>query len=394
VLGLHNKPMSFSRVWEGSLTSGEMYRGFFGYSRLIYRWAFRQWHREAYKRDGQVYQSSQRPRPYAVPTTFEPGRRNANLGHFDAVYVSDFFRQAKSVDNSLADMECLADNGYRVGYIHLYSPETRTATVFPDRLFALQLEGKITQIDLEDPAETDLLVVYDTSIGMFLDQIRARLRSRRSIAIEHSQASLEIEESRTSSYPPKALAHLDACFGTHFEVVGASEDEQNLLKMTVPPGRLLSDEMIWRTPILEDPGEVRLPSTLPVVGFHSNSNQYRLPNTREQFESVYLSDGFTTRFYGQVKQPLEKFGAEILDKVQLVDDTDQTEVEFLRGIDFWVYWPHSRLEDRIWAPALSALQAGKVVIMPRSLKRLYGDAAVYAEQGEVSSLISHYTHNK
>src|SRR5699024_12421672 len=40
---LLDKPLSFSRVWTGSLTSGEMSRGYFANSRLLYRWAFRQW---------------------------------------------------------------------------------------------------------------------------------------------------------------------------------------------------------------------------------------------------------------------------------------------------------------------------------------------------------------
>lgn len=394
VRGLHDRPLSFSRVWEGSLTSGEMQRGFFGYSRLMYRWAFRQWHREAYERKGRVYRSSEEPRPYAVPTTFEPGQRDADLGHFDVVYVSDFFRQAKSVNNTLTDMATLADNGLRVGYLHLYSPETRTTTAFPDRLFALQLEGKITQISLNDLAHTDLLVVYDTSIGMFLDQMRASLSSKRSIVIEQKQVSLADVEPRIPSYPPQALARLDACFETHFEVIGASEDEQNQLKMTLPQARLLPDEIIWRTHVSESPSEVRAPTGVPVVGFHSNSNQYRLPNTREQFEKVYISDTFATRFYGQVRQALDKYVADFRDQVELVDETDQSEVEFLRSIDFWVYWPHSRLEDRVWAPVLSAFQAGKVVILPRSLETLYGEAAVYSVEGDIESLIHFYAHNR
>ena len=393
VRGLHDKPLSFSRVWEGSLTSGEMSRGFFGYSRLIYRWAFRQWHRETYERDGRVYQSSDEARPYAVPTTFEPGQRNADLGDFDVVYVSDFFRQAKSVDNALAEMETLADNGFRVGYMHLYSPETRTTTAFPDRLFALQLAGKITQISLDDLAHTSLLIVYDTSIGMFLDQMRASLSSKRSIAIEQKQVSLADVEPRTPSYGPQALARMDACFNTRFESIGASEEEQNQLKMTVPTGRLLPDDMIWRTHVSESPGEIHIPTEVPVVGFHSNSNQYRLPNTREQFDNVYISDAFTTRFYGQVWQPLEKYGAEISHQVEFVEATDQSEVEFLSSIDFWVYWPHSRLVDRVWEPVLSALQAGKVVILPGSQEGLYGEAAVYAAEGDVKSLIHYYTQN-
>src|SRR5699024_2563379 len=42
IVNLLNRPLSFSRVWSGSLTSGEMSRGYFAYSRLLYRWAFRQ----------------------------------------------------------------------------------------------------------------------------------------------------------------------------------------------------------------------------------------------------------------------------------------------------------------------------------------------------------------
>lgn len=393
VLGLHERPLSFSRIWDGSLTSGEMYRGFFGYSRLLYRWAFRQWHREMRERGEQVYLSAQGHRPFPVPTTFEPGRRHADLGKFDVVYVSDFFRQAKSVDQALNEMKTLANSGLRVGYLHLYSPETRSTTGFPRLLFELQLQGKIEQVALDNVAEAKLILVYDTSIGMFLDQIQTKVRAARSIAIEQTHISLADVEPRVPSYAPQALSHLDVSFDTHFEIVGATAADHMELRKTIPAKRILQDKMIWHTHLPESPGEITTPTGVPRVGFHSSSNQYRLPNTVDVFDSVYISNTFTTHFFGAVRKPLEKFGNEVLSRVELVEEGAQTEQEFLRSIDFWVYWPHSRLRDQVWEPVLAAFRAGKVVILPKSLEALYGDAAVYAAEDEVKPLIDSYSHD-
>src|SRR5699024_9261590 len=63
ILALSDKPLSLSRTWEGSLTSGEMSRGFFGYSRLMYRWSFRQWHRHKRERGEVPILEPQKPRP-------------------------------------------------------------------------------------------------------------------------------------------------------------------------------------------------------------------------------------------------------------------------------------------------------------------------------------------
>lgn len=368
-----------------------MHRGFFGYSRLIYRWAFRQWHREKIEREEHFFRSSKDPRPYAVPTTFEAGQRNADLGKFDVIYVSDFFRQAKGVNQALKEMEALADTGLRVGYMHLYSPETRSTFSFSKRLFDLQLRGKITQVSVDDVAQTNLLLVYDISIGMFLDRIHTNIRTLRSVAIEQKLVSLADIESRTPTFIPQALVNLDACFETRFEVVGATQEDQAQLRETVPAARVLGDELTWWTHVSEEPGDIVVPTPMPIVGFHSDSNRYRWPNTLEQFKSVYVSDEYTTRFYGQVKQPLKRFGPEIYDKFDLVDGIEQSQAEFLASIHFWVYYPHSRMLNRIWDHVLTALHAGKVVVLPPRLEPIYGRAAVYAEPEDVMGLISQLT---
>src|SRR5699024_7888940 len=117
ITGMHDLPLSFSRVWDGSLTSGEMSRGYFANSRLLYRWSFRQWHWDSKKQGMNAIRELGDERPYAIPTTFEAGKRNQDLGHFDVVYVTDFFRQAKHIDFVMQDLEVLVEQGLTVGYI-------------------------------------------------------------------------------------------------------------------------------------------------------------------------------------------------------------------------------------------------------------------------------------
>lgn len=387
IVELLDKPLSFSRVWDGSLTSGEMSRGYFGYSRLLYRMAFRQWQRRASETEGGAIRPSDSPRPYAIPTSFEAGKRGASLGQFDVIFVTDFFQQSKTAHKVVNEIETLAQTDLRIGYTHLYSPETRRSTNFHERLFQLQLEGKVTQVGHDDEAETRLLMVYDLSIGMFADQIRSKIEADRSVVVDVSAVTLLGDQRRSPRSVLQSLKNLDRSFQTTFELVGAAPQDQEELRQSVPLGRLLPDDMIWPPHLRGQVATIIPPQGKPLVGFHSDSNHYRWPNTVEQFQRIYLSEDFTTQFYGQVQQPLKRFGPEINERVNLVDMSERSEDEFLASIDFWVYYPHKRLLETIWEPVLAAFQAGKVVILSPHLEPVYGEAAVYAEPERVAETI-------
>ena len=391
IVRLLDKPLGLSRVRTGSLTAGEMYRGFIGTPRVLYLWAIRQWRWDLGKIGQKPIRTPNAPRPYAVPSNFEAGQRHRDLGLFDVVYVTDFFRHAKYVDFVVNELETLVSAGFRVGYMHLYSPETTRPEGFPKRLFELQLQGKVTQLSHDDRAETKLLLVYDLAIGAFADQLRSTLVSHRSVVIQHTLPRLSATERRTPSYAPQALLHLDESFGTTFQVVGATIEDQVRLRQSMPNSRLLPDEMLWKVHLRDNLGKIVPPTRIPVVGFHSYGNKYRWPNNVEQFNSVYVSPDFRTKLFGQLEIPRNKFGSDALDSVELLDMDECDEQDFLCSIDYWVYWPHSRLHDQIWEPVLRAMCAGKVVILPKRLAGIYGDAALYAETNQISTLISQYT---
>src|SRR5699024_9474779 len=136
--------------------------------------------------------------------------------------VTDFFRQAKYVDYVLQEMKTLSLKRLRIGYVHLDSPRTTNINGLPRALLEAQFEGRIRQVSLEDTAETQLLVVYDPAVAMFLDQRQSKIKSQRSVLIERELPSLSITPDRSPTAYLQALAHLDQTFDAYFEIVGAS----------------------------------------------------------------------------------------------------------------------------------------------------------------------------
>lgn len=387
VAHIRGRPLSFSRVWKGSLTSGEMYRGFTASPRILHIWAIRQWHWELEKIDQKPTRRALSSRPYAVPSTFEPGQRNEDLGLFDVVYVSDFFRKAKYVDYVLKEMRTLADKGLRVGYTHLDSPRTTRITGLPKDLLHSQLEGDITQVSLEDIAETRLLVVYDPSVGMFTDQSRSKIKSHRSILIERELPTLSGAPERSATSYAQALGYLDQTFTSYFRVVGATDHDQERLKAHLPPSRLLPDSLVWRTHITPAAVELEPPVGKPKIGFHSYGNKYRWPRNLQTFHDVYLSDSHETYFSGLLEPAFKKLGRETFETARIIDHNETSILEFLREIDFWVYYPDPKLHDEVWEPVLRAMSAGKVVILPPALEELYKDGALYGHPKELERIV-------
>lgn len=393
VAHIRGRPLAFSRVWNGSLTSGEMYRGFTATPRMLHIWAIRQWHWDL----EEVGQKPTRPtnsiRPYSVPSTFEAGQRGKDLGLFDVIYVTDFFQHAKYVDFALKEMSVLTDRGLRVGYVHLDSPRTTKIAGLPRGLLQSQFDGEITQVSLDDVAATRLLIVYDSAVGMFSDQSKSGISSQRSVLVEKALPTLSGVPDRSPTNYVQTLSHLDRTFDSYFEIVGATNRDQEMVATHVAPSRLLQNSMIWRTHVNDFSIDVRPPEGKPVVGFHTYGNKYRWPRSEKVFRDVYLSNLHETRFSGQLGPAFKRFGRDVFSTSLLVDYQKTPTREFLNGIDFWIYYPDPRLQDDVWEPVLLAMSAGKVVILPPSLENLYQHGAVYGEPEEIEGIVRDLSSN-
>lgn len=391
-LDLREAPLSFSRVWAGSLTSGEMRRGYQAYSRQLYYHAYNLWHKQARKDRHSLYLGSETERPFPVPSTMEAGERRSNLGRFDVIYVADFHVGSKFVKSVLQNMEAAVSLGLRVGYTLLDSPLTKNRSRIAPRLFELQQEGLIAQVSHDDIAHAHLLVVYEASTGVFLDKFESSIRSQRAVVIYDDGPSVKGQITRSALWASRALQNLDRCFHTRFSIAPTSPVLRAELATVVPTARLVSQDFIWTNPVVQhDEGVVSPPSDTPSVGYHTFGNVLRWPSTASEFESIYHSADYDSILHGNLQPAVEKFGEEALQSTQVLPETVTVD-EFLERIDFWIYYPDSRLDEvQPSAHVLQAMRAGKLVILPSRLEKIFETSAVYADISDVSSVVREYS---
>lgn len=389
-------PLAFSRVWSGSLTSGEMRRGYQAPARQLYYQAYSAWHKEAKRRKSSLNLASYERRPYPVPTTLEAGMRNIDLGLFDVLFVSDYYSSSKHVTAVLHNLEAAVDAGLRVAYMQLESPQTGARDRISHRLLEIQQAGLITQVSHDDVAETRLLVVYDAAIGMFVDTLRSSVRAHRAILIHDEHPRLKEKPERSPVQFYTAMKNLDRCFNTVFCSTATSQILVKEIQEMIPPTRMIENGVVWNTPFLSNvKSSIRPPQTQPIIGYHSFGNMLRWPSTRKTFETVYVSPEYFTMFYGHLKPARQKFGNELVRQIELVDSNALAVEEYLHQIDFWVYFPDDRLvEIQPTLPVLEAMYAGKVVVLPHCLERIYGDAALYTEPEGVGSVVRQFSEDR
>src|SRR5699024_6701861 len=274
-------------------------------------WAFRQWQWEQRKQGFAATRAEKRPRPYPIPSSFQPGTRKNRLKRFDVIYVTDFFRQAKSVDSVLQEIESIITAGCTVGYVHLNSPQTNRRAGIAPKLFELQMDGKLPQVSETDRAEASLLVVYDAAIGMFIDRVTSNIRTQRGIVVVESTARLKGAQEKQATNFIQALRQLDYCFETKFEIVGTSGSVQRKIETIIPRTRVLDDDFLWNTHVPMSAASVSAPKQPSKLGFHTFGNIYRWPSSKEIFSTVYFGDGYQTRFYGQLGPIRKKYGDDV-----------------------------------------------------------------------------------
>lgn len=381
---LDSVALSFTRTREGSLTSGELSRGYLDPARALYSKAYNQWHNSVGEERHLLRPG--KTRNFPVPTTMEPGKRNQDLGNFDVVYMTDFKFPGGTTSLTLAEMQATSEAGYRVGFIQADSPLNRASAPITDRLFEMQLAGIVEQVGLSDKADISVLIVRHPSVVTFMDRTNTNLRVRKPLLIVNNPPVL-VGGAGMSFDLPTCIQNMDNLFSSQTQVIAESGVTRKLCAYLVPEGRLL--EMTWPGIIASFVGEQHQPdfSRAPVVGRHSRDHELKWPSTETEFHEVYTSTSFNTQFLGGVDTLINKLGDQVIQD-KIVYDFGTVEVkDFLDSLDFWVYFHDERLHESFGMSIAEAMAAGKVVILPAYLETTFGDGAIYADTNEVEKIV-------
>jgi len=387
---LETVPLSFTRTREGSLTSGELSRGFLDPARVLYSKAYQQWH--ASVGDDLSLLKPTKPRQYPVPTTMETGTRGEYLGDFDVVFVTDFKFPGGTSSLTLEEIKASADAGYRVGYIQLDSPLNTAKAPIQQHLFELQLNGKVQQLGLQDRASVKLLVVRHPSVATFIERQTSQLRVQKAVLIVNNPPILPNAQGMVFDLHT-SLQNLDSLFAVKTQLIAESIVTQQLCHGLVPAERLQT----WTWPGLVNPrgqvGTARDFTRTPVVGRHSRDDELKWPSSITDFNDAYSSTYFRTKFLGGIKSLTKKLGKEAISKKETYGFGEVKVDEFLDSIDFWVYFHDPRLTESFGMAIAEALAVGKVVVLPHYLRENFGDGAIYAHPNEVESIVMQFWSN-
>src|SRR5699024_6851277 len=121
---LNDVPLSFTRTWEGSLTSGELQRGYVDPSRRLYAYSYKLWHQKIATLESPLQCEALTNRYFPVPTHMNPVQRHCDHGDLDVVFLADFRADSSPALTALDRMDKCAEAGLRVGYIHAEATST------------------------------------------------------------------------------------------------------------------------------------------------------------------------------------------------------------------------------------------------------------------------------
>lgn len=385
VEALTDVPLSFTRTWEGSLTSGEMSRGFVDPSRLLYLAAYTQHHNSVAGNLSQLQPAN--PRKFPVPSTMRPRHRRKPLGEFDVVFMTDFRFPGGTSSLTLKEIEEASKAGLRVGYIQADSPLNAPNTPVNNRLFTLQLQEFTEQIGIQDFADIKLLVVRHPSVVTYMDNVSTNLRVSHTILIVNNPPVLTGGSGMVFDLA-SSIHNVDRLFHGRTKVIAESQLTRRLCEAYVPAARLIDSTWPGVIP-LSDPTEPDF-SRKPTVGRHSRDHTLKWPSSKAEFRAAYSSPDFNTRLLGGVDELKSKLGTDITEGLITYDFGELDVHQFLSGVDFWVYFHDEKLTESFGMSIAEAMANGKVVILPKYLESSFGNGALYAEPRDVPALVREY----
>jgi hypothetical protein len=387
-------PLTWQRTSSGSLSHGEVAREWISQARRAYMNCFAAWHERiaAGTADPYLAASETRTAPFYAPPEVFGGDHDAPS--FDVIFLSNWLvngSQGGSQRSNEEEIRALTQAGYRVGVAHLdafwFMWPRRLR--FSDRLVDLLNDGVVELVQLDSTTTTDLMVIRYPPVLQFATPERSAIVAGR-VLIVANQPPYDRDGSgrRYDINTVSSTAH--ALFGQWPVWAPQGPLVRELLEVLVAPSQVLRvdvpailDAESWRVERAPRSGR------RPVVGRYSRDIPTKWPDSRADVLAAYSSPRFDTRIMGGPNALLRLLGDSsgwpstwtVLEE-GAVDTRD-----FLRGIDFFVYFHAKTYREAFGRSIVEAMASGAVVVLPESFQPVFGTAAVYCTPDEVESVV-------
>ncbi|MDI7862972.1 glycosyltransferase [Rhizobiaceae bacterium n13] len=387
------KLLSFPRYTSTSLTGGKRF-GFNGYffgARQYYFERLTEHHR---KNSDLRYPFPMDKRPFAIPASMGPLRRKSEVErHFDVIIASDFRVDGASIIACIEEIQAHQKAGLRTGLVQIGHYEFDALRGLDPKINTLLDLGLVELLVYGEEVSCDLLLIRYPRVlqdyQAFVPSVEARhikilinqapmsdyaAKGELIYDIQKCVANLKRHFGKDASWHPIGPAIRDVLLKHHAGCLNQTDlSDMDWLDIV--------DLREWRRP------SAREVSVRPIIGRHSRDHATKWPTDGEAMRAIYPGgDEFEVRVLGGARSAKKVLGS-IPSNWTVYPFGSVAPPEFLRCLDFFVYFTNEASVEPFGRVIIEAMSVGVPVILPFSYQPLFEGAALYAAPEGVQPLI-------
>lgn len=387
-----------------TLSSADFSNGWRHPARHEYKLAYAPWHAAIEAAQDTAYLDDTEPRRFVQPQRWD--RPSSPLlgptTHFDLCLAGDWRRYGGPQRSMLEELAAARAAGMRVAVMHL---EALRFMSTGDGSLCKPVQklltcGAVRRINPDDDVDVDVLLIRYPPILQYPPAVSTALRAR-NVLIVANQAPLEPDGSDQRYVVADVHERTQELFGRPATwlpqgpaIRAVLLGQQGGLPVTTWDNPGLIDTEAWRFLGRSMPGVRGGPI---VVGRYSRDDGIKFPASWDELVKGYrFGSGYQVRMMGApdtVQRLTVEAGItadQLPDNWTLLPQGALETVDFLAGLDFFLYLDHPDRREAFGRVLLEAAASGVLTIAHPKHRSTYGDAIDYALPGEAQELVAHY----
>lgn len=321
------------------------------------------------------------------PVANRPGSRDRQ---YDLVVLSDFSLPGGSMRSSVNYALAARRLGLSVGLYHWKKYEFNPRNKIHSFVFANCRAHGLDLLCSADAVSCGLALVGQTAILSCLPDEPPRIASRETVVLVNQYASTFSTGRKVQYDPLTARENVRAVFGREGKWIPISGWVKELMrkdrrypepwKDTWHP---LLDTAAWQ----EEIAWRGVGGEEPVLGRHGRDADPKWLASPKSLRAAYGADArIRARFMGGADEAIQVLGYLPANWEILPFDAMPVR-DFLRGLDFFIHFPHQDYIEEFGRVVMEGMLAGKPAILPPRFRSSFGEAALYCEPKEVIPLV-------
>ena len=308
--------------------------------------------------------------------------------HFDVVHAANPRYRGGTSSALRSELKAAVRSGLNCALLPFIGRSAPLIGPFEPRTGRLINDLGVTWLTGDDVATCDILFANHPQVFERMPERAVRVRPRRVVCMVHHPP---FDGHWIPQYDLGVIErNLERLFGApvYFAPIGPKVRAQ-FESLIGPKPNLLPIDLFNMIDLSEWRDRVRPPpSGSAVLGRHSRSTPVKWPDGPEELLAAYPDQKhLTIKALGGVPAEVQPW---LGSNWQLLPFSEEGVPEFLRALDFYVYFHSRRWVEAFGVGIAEAMTSGVVTVLDPSYETLFEDGAVYTEAGGVEGVIDRF----